>query len=181
MDMNAMAGPSSPAIGAGGGYEYDAFDSDAFAPLSRPDAFAQPTNDPWARMKQSQAFGQKQVEAAAPTTSNPWAAFGRSTNGFGAGCAFTHTQSTPTQRYGGGRMPTPPDEDDEMMSDVEDVLDDGDDDEDDFEREEARRYGSAPPQRSFGELAEDKRALSMSGLDEQERVAALWQRGRRKT
>lgn len=79
-------------------------------------------------------------------------------------------------------MPTPPDEDDEMMSDVEDVLDMGDDeDEDEFDREENRRYGSAPPQRGFEGMSEDKRALSMSELDEQERVAALWQRGRRKT
>lgn len=73
-------------------------------------------------------------------------------------------------------MPTPPDEDDEMMSDVEDVLDD-----DDFDQEDNRRYASEPVQGAFGQMGEDKRALSMSELNEQERVAALWQRGRRKT
>lgn len=64
-------------------------------------------------------------------------------------------------------MPTPPDEDDEMMSDLEE-------DEDDMPEE---RYGSA----QNAELAAEKRALSMSGLNEQERVSALCQRGRRKT
>jgi hypothetical protein len=64
-------------------------------------------------------------------------------------------------------MPTPPDEDDEMMSEEDD---------DDLPQE---RYGSVS--QTGADATAEKRALSMSGLNEQERVAALWQRGRRKT
>lgn len=161
--MNAIAGPSSP-------MSYDAFASDAFAPLKRPAH----DEDPWARMKQTSApafgaFGQQQHQPQDAGGSNPWAAFGRSTNGFAPATAFPTQQSR-------GRMPTPPDEDDEMMS--EDEIDDA------FDEEDGRRYGSTPAlaaAAAAGGEAMDKRAFSMSGLDEQERVAALWQRGRRKT
>lgn len=163
LDGMDEAGPSSP-------MSYDAFASDAFAPLKRPHDEAA---DPWARMKQASAFGQQQHQQSSQQQqagpSNPWAAFGRSTNGFAAGVGVTQ------QQHQRARMPTPPDEDDEMMS--EDEIDDG------FAEEE-RRYGSshalAAAGGAFGEAAE-KRALSMNGLDEQDRVAALWQRGRRKT
>lgn len=161
---NAYAGPSSPSVMGG---SYDAFASDAFAPLNRQDE-----SDPWARMRSAQsAFNAPAKQAPESSSSNPWAAFGRSTNGFGT--YQLPNAGSSQQRYGGGRMPTPPDEDDEMMSDEEE-------DEDDMPQ---ARYGSEPAGQSGVEaaMAAEKRALSMSGLNEQERVAALWQRGRRKT
>jgi hypothetical protein len=122
-----------------------------------------------AQAQPTSAFGQHHSQSQ---PHNPWAAFGQSGTGFGG------FQQQPQQRYGGGRLPTPPDEDDEMGMDQDDEDEEweAESDDEDFDGRAGQRY-----QGDGQGLSQDKRAFSMTSLDEQQQAASLWQRGRRKT
>jgi hypothetical protein len=165
---NAVAGPSSPAVGG-----YDAFAGDAFAPVSQDSN----QSDPWARIRQAQptsAYGQQFLQRSQQQPQqinhNPWAGFGQSG-------AFAPQQSQ-HQRYGGGRLPTPPDEDDEMDMEMDEEDDTDDEDDFDVDGRAGQRYDGGGGGEGF---SQDKRTFSMSELNEQQQAASLWQRGRRKT
>lgn len=164
------AGPSSPSPN-----RWQGFDNDAFA------AKQPQETDPWARMRQSNsAFGQQYTK---PQESNPWAAFQMPSNGFGFQSFQTQqpqskTFQSPVQRFGQGRMPTPPDEDDEMAMDT-DMMDEEEVD-DQFDEPQQRASGFGQGNGGGGGM-EDKRAFSLTQLDHDQQAAALWQRGRRKT
>jgi hypothetical protein len=127
--------------------------------------------------QQPSAFSQ---QFAKPQESNPWAAFQMPSNGFGfqSQPQPQFQFQSPNQRFGVGRIPTPPDEDDEMEMDTE--MDEESDGEDQFDgRAQAGQRASGFGQGVGG--MEDKRAFSMTQLDHDQQAAALWQRGRRKT
>jgi len=166
MNPSSGAGPSSPSPN-----RWQGFDNDAFA------AKQQQETDPWARMRQSTStFGQQYTK---PQESNPWAAFQMPSNGFAFQSQPQAQQQfqSPAQRFGQGRMPTPPDEDDEMGMDT-DMMDE-EEVEDEFDEPAQRASGFG--QGGGGGGMEDKRAFSLTQLDHDQQAAALWQRGRRKT
>lgn len=170
------AGPSSSSSPSRG---WQAFDNDAFAANQQ----RQQETDPWARMRQQpSAFGQSQ-QFTKPQESNPWAAFQMPSNGFGFQSQHQYHQpqqqfASPNQRFGVGRIPTPPDEDEEMDMDTE--MNEGSDDEDEFDGRGQTGHRAS----GFGQGAggmEEKRAFSLTQLDHDQQATALWQRGRRKT
>jgi hypothetical protein len=175
MQTNGAGPSSSPSPSRG----WQGFDNDAFAINQQ----KQQESDPWARMRQqSSAFSQ---QFAKPQESNPWAAFQMPSNGFGFQSQSQH-HSQPQQqqfnspnhhqRFGVGRIPTPPDEDEEMEMDTE--MDEESDGEDEFDgRAQAGQRASG-----FGQGGmEEKRAFSLTQLDHDQQAATAWQRGRRKT
>lgn len=166
------AGPSSSPSPARG---WQGFDNDAFAANQK-----QQETDPWARMRQQpSAFNQQYTK---PQEANPWAAFQMPSNGFGFQSQH-HSQpqqqyQSPAQRFGQGRMPTPPDEDEEM--EMDDNMDDESDGEDEYDgRAQAGQRASGFGQGGVG--MEDKRAFSLTQIDQDQQTATSWQRGRRKT
>jgi hypothetical protein len=166
------AGPSSSPSPARG---WQGFDNDAFAANQN-----KQETDPWARMRQQpSAFGQQFTK---PQETNPWAAFQMPSNGFGFQSQHLsqpqQQYQSPAQRFGQGRMPTPPDEDEEM--DMDDNMNEESDGEDEFDgRAQAGQRASGFGQGGVG--MEDKRAFSLTQIDHDQQTATSWQRGRRKT